>query len=476
MTIASSTGAHRLPLRALPCAITRSLPGPLAPLALLAQLAMLALSPLPALAADAPAHLSQADANTLWTLIAAILVMFMQAGFAFVEAGLTRAKNAGNIIMKNFLDFAAGAPVFFLIGFGLMFGKTMDGLIGGSDFALGALDATTAEGQWAFTFLFFQTVFAATAATIVSGAIAERTKFGAYILMSVVVTGFVYPVSGHWAWGNLFGHEGGWLAAMGFADFAGSTVVHSVGGWIALAGAIVVGPRIGKYSKDGAPRSIRGHSLPLAALGVFILWFGWFGFNPGSTTAANGTIGYIAVNTCLAGCTGMLGAMISVWLKYGKPDVSMSMNGALAGLVGITAGCFEVSPVGALIIGFGAGVLVVLSILFIDKVLKIDDPVGAVSVHGVCGAYGTLMVGLFAAPGYGTITGLFYGGGSAQLVTQAIGVASVFAWSFGAGFVLFTLLKLTMGVRVTPEEELKGLDIAEHGSEAYSGFQIFSNE
>lgn len=472
MNIASPTGAHRPP----PQALTHALPGLLAPLALSALLAQLALSPQPALAADAPAYLSQADANTLWTLIAAILVMFMQAGFAFVEAGLTRAKNAGNIIMKNFLDFAAGAPVFFLIGFGLMFGKTMDGLIGGSDFALGALDATTAEGQWAFTFLFFQTVFAATAATIVSGAIAERTKFGAYILMSVVVTGFIYPVSGHWAWGNLFGNEGGWLAAMGFADFAGSTVVHSVGGWIALAGAIVVGPRIGKYSKDGAPRSIRGHSLPLAALGVFILWFGWFGFNPGSTTAANGTIGYIAVNTCLAGCTGMLGAMISVWLKYGKPDVSMSMNGALAGLVGITAGCFEVSPVGALIIGFGAGVLVVLSILFIDKVLKIDDPVGAVSVHGVCGAYGTLMVGLFAAPGYGTITGLFYGGGSAQFATQAIGVASVFAWSFGAGLVLFTLLKLIIGVRVSPEEELKGLDIAEHGSEAYSGFQIFSNE
>lgn len=484
MTIASSTDAHRPPLRTMTWimtwtmswTMTRALPGLLAPFALSALLAQLALSPQPALAADAPAYLSQADANTLWTLIAAILVMFMQAGFAFVEAGLTRAKNAGNIIMKNFLDFAAGAPVFFLIGFGLMFGKTMDGLIGGSDFALGALDATTAEGQWAFTFLFFQTVFAATAATIVSGAIAERTKFGAYILMSVVVTGFIYPVSGHWAWGNLFGNEGGWLAAMGFADFAGSTVVHSVGGWIALAGAIVVGPRIGKYSKDGAPRSIRGHSLPLAALGVFILWFGWFGFNPGSTTAANGTIGYIAVNTCLAGCTGMLGAMISVWLKYGKPDVSMSMNGALAGLVGITAGCFEVSPVGALIIGFGAGVLVVLSILFIDKVLKIDDPVGAVSVHGVCGAYGTLMVGLFAAPGYGTITGLFYGGGSAQLVTQAIGVAAVFAWSFGAGFVLFTLLRLVTGVRVTPEEELKGLDIAEHGSEAYSGFQIFSNE
>ncbi|MDR3044561.1 MAG: ammonium transporter [Desulfovibrio sp.] len=450
--------------------MARALPG---------LLALLVLSPLPAQAAqaaDAPAYLSQSDANTLWTLIAAILVMFMQAGFAFVEAGLTRAKNAGNIIMKNFLDFAAGAPVFFLIGFGLMFGTTVDGLIGWSDFALGARDASTPDGQWAFTFLFFQTVFAATAATIVSGAIAERTRFGAYILMSMVVTGFIYPVSGHWAWGGLFGNEGGWLAAMGFADFAGSTVVHSVGGWVALAGAIVVGPRIGKYSKDGTPRSIHGHSLPLAALGVFILWFGWFGFNPGSTTTANGTIGYIAVNTCLAGCTGMLGAMVSVWLKYGKPDVSMSMNGALAGLVGITAGCFEVSPVGALLIGFGAGVLVVLSILFIDKVLKIDDPVGAVSVHGVCGAYGTLMVGLFAAPGYGGITGLFYGGGSAQLVTQAIGVVSVFAWSFGAGLVLFTLLKLITGVRVTPEEELKGLDIAEHGSEAYSGFQIFSNE
>jgi Amt family ammonium transporter len=466
MTIPLPMGMRRLPCAAM----ARALPG---------LLALLVLSPLPAQAAqaaDAPAYLSQSDANTLWTLIAAILVMFMQAGFAFVEAGLTRAKNAGNIIMKNFLDFAAGAPVFFLIGFGLMFGTTVDGLIGWSDFALGARDASTPDGQWAFTFLFFQTVFAATAATIVSGAIAERTRFGAYILMSMVVTGFIYPVSGHWAWGGLFGNEGGWLAAMGFADFAGSTVVHSVGGWVALAGAIVVGPRIGKYSKDGTPRSIHGHSLPLAALGVFILWFGWFGFNPGSTTTANGTIGYIAVNTCLAGCTGMLGAMVSVWLKYGKPDVSMSMNGALAGLVGITAGCFEVSPVGALLIGFGAGVLVVLSILFIDKVLKIDDPVGAVSVHGVCGAYGTLMVGLFAAPGYGGITGLFYGGGSAQLVTQAIGVVSVFAWSFGAGLVLFTLLKLITGVRVTPEEELKGLDIAEHGSEAYSGFQIFSNE
>ena len=466
MTIPLPMGMRRLPCAAM----ARALPG---------LLALLVLSPLPAQAAqaaDAPAYLSQSDANTLWTLIAAILVMFMQAGFAFVEAGLTRAKNAGNIIMKNFLDFAAGAPVFFLIGFGLMFGTTVDGLIGWSDFALGARDASTPDGQWAFTFLFFQTVFAATAATIVSGAIAERTRFGAYILMSMVVTGFIYPVSGHWAWGGLFGNEGGWLAAMGFADFAGSTVVHSVGGWVALAGAIVVGPRIGKYSKDGTPRSIHGHSLPLAALGVFILWFGWFGFNPGSTTTANGTIGYIAVNTCLAGCTGMLGAMVSVWLKYGKPDVSMSMNGALAGLVGITAGCFEVSPVGALLIGFGAGVLVVLSILFIDKVLKIDDPVGAVSVHGVCGAYGTLMVGLFAAPGYGGITGLFYGGGSAQLVTQAIGVVSVFAWSCGAGRVLFTLLKLITGVRVTPEEELKGLDIAEHGSEAYSGFQIFSNE
>lgn len=460
MITASPTGKRSLLSLAIGCSV----------------LGLAALAPLPAYAEDAPQFLSQSDANTLWTLIAAILVMFMQAGFAFVEAGLTRAKNAGNIIMKNFLDFAAGAPIFFLFGFGLMFGKSISGFIGGSDFALASFDGSTPEGMWAMTFWFFQAVFAATSATIVSGAIAERTKFGAYILMSMVVTGLIYPVTGHWAWGNLFGNEGGWLAAMGFADFAGSTVVHSVGGWIALAGAIVVGPRLGKYSADGKARSIQGHSLPLAALGVFILWFGWFGFNPGSTTVANGTIGYIAVNTCLAGCTGMLGAMITIWLKYGKPDVSMSMNGALAGLVAITAGCFEVSPIGSLIIGLGAGVLVVLSVLFIDQVLKIDDPVGAISVHGVCGAYGTLMVGLFAAPGYGTITGLFYGGGAGQLVTQAIGVAAAFAWAFGAGFILFSVLKMTMGVRVPAEEELKGLDVTEHGSEAYSGFQIFSNE
>jgi len=263
---------------------------------------------------------------------------------------------------------------------------------------------------------------------------------------------------------------------MGFIDFAGSTVVHSVGGWLALAGAIVVGPRLGKYGADGKARAIPGHNIPLAGLGVFILWFGWFGFNPGSTTTADGTIGYIAVNTALSACTGALGAMILVWIKHGKPDTSMSLNGALAGLVAITAGCYEVSPVGSLIIGLLAGMLVIVSIEFIDQVLKIDDPVGASSVHGVCGVFGTLAVGLFAAPGYGDSTGLLYGGGTEILVTQLIGAAAVFAWAFGVGLALFSVLKATIGVRVSQEEELKGLDITEHGMESYNGFQIFTNE
>jgi ammonium transporter, Amt family len=419
-------------------------------------------------------YLTQANANTLWTLIAAILVMFMQAGFAMVESGFTRAKNAGNILMKNVFDFSAGSVVFFLFGFGLMFGDSIGGFIGGTGFLPGS--PADPDYLWTLTFWFFQCVFAATAATIVSGGIAERTKFGSYLLISIIVTGLIYPISGHWAWGGLWGAEGGWLEAMGFSDFAGSTVVHSVGGWIALAGAIVLGPRLGKYSPDGKPNAIPGHSIPLAALGVFILWFGWFGFNPGSTTTADGTIGYIAVNTNLAAGTGALGAMFMAWLLFGKPDVSMSLNGVLAGLVAITAGCYEVSPVGAMVIGLGAGALVVLSIIFFDKTLRIDDPVGAVSVHGVCGAYGTLCVGLFAAPGFGDLTGLLYGGGISQLLTQGIGVAAVFAWAFGMGLVAFKLIKVAMGVRVSAEEELKGLDIGEHGMEAYSGFQIFTTE
>lgn len=438
-----------------------------------AVLAVLALTPALALAeeaATAPEFLSQTNANIMWTLLAGFLVMFMQAGFALVECGFTRAKNAGNIMMKNFLDFAAGTPMFFLFGFALMFGTDLGGFLGTSGFALSGSTGLAADGQWTLTYWFFQSVFAATAATIVSGAMAERTKFGTYILVSIVITGLIYPISGHWAWG------GGWLSAMGFMDFAGSTVVHSVGGWVALAGAMVLGPRLGKYSPDGKAKAIPGHNIPIAGLGVFILWFGWFGFNPGSTVTADGTIGYIAVNTNLAGCAGMLGAMIVAWIRYGKPDMSMSMNGALAGLVAITAGCFEVSPIGALIIGFCAGILVVFSVTFIDQVLKIDDPVGAVSVHGVCGAFGTLMTGLLASPDYGSNVGLFYGGGIGPFITQLIGVAAVFVWAFGTGFILMQVLKASFGLRASAEEELKGLDITEHGSEAYSGFQIFSNE
>lgn len=426
-----------------------------------------------ALAQDsAPEFLSQMNGNVMWTLIAAILVMFMQAGFAMVETGLTRAKNAGNILMKNMFDFAAGSPAFFLVGFALMFGDDIGGFLGFSNFALSEATTADADGLWKFTYWFFQCVFAATAVTIVSGAIAERTKFVAYLFLSVLVTGLVYPISGHWIWG------GGWLSKLDapMIDFAGSTVVHSVGGWVALAGAILLGPRIGKYTKDGVARAIPGHNLPLVALGVFILWFGWFGFNPGSTTAANGTIGLIAVTTNLAACMGGLGAMFTAWLRYGKPDVSMSLNGVLAGLVAITAGCANVSPCASLLIGLIAGVVVVLSVEFIDKVMKIDDPVGAISVHGVCGALGTLCVGLFASPEYGGVAGLFYGGGVTQLITQIIGVGAVFVWAFGAGLILFGLLKITVGIRVSAEEELKGLDLTEHGSEAYSGFQIFITE
>jgi Amt family ammonium transporter len=427
---------------------------------------------------DIPAMMPQSAGNTLWTLIGAMLVMFMQPGFAMVECGLTRAKNAANIIMKNFADFALGAGIYYLLGFGLMFGATTAGLFGSSLFALSGIDATTDDGQWTLTFWFFQSVFAATAATIVSGAIAERMRFAGYLAASALISAFIYPVSGHWAWSSLYGDGGGWLGELGFVDFAGSTVVHSVGGWTAFAGALVLGPRIGKYAKDGTVRAIAGHNLPMAALGVFILWFAWFGFNCGSTTTADGTIGYIAVNTNLAACFGFLGAMLAVWLKTGKPDPSMSFNGVLAGLVGITAGCFEVSPVGAIIIGFLSGILVVFAVLFIDQVLKVDDPVGAVSVHGVCGAFGTLMVGLFAAPGYGSSStlGLLYGGDSSLLLTQAVGVLAVFAWAFGCGFIAFKLLSFVMPLRVSPEAELRGLDLDEHSADAYSGFQIFSNE
>ena len=430
-----------------------------------------------AYAEDATAESNAVAIDTVWTLVAAFLVFFMQAGFAMVETGFTRAKNAANILMKNLMDFSVGSIAFWLIGFGIMFGTSAFGLFGKTGFFLGAADPSTTDGLWQFAYWMFQVVFAATAATIVSGAMAERTKFPAYLFYSFFICALIYPIVGHWIWG------GGWLSGKGMIDFAGSTVVHSVGGWAALAGAILVGPRLGKYAKDGKSRAIPGHNIPLAALGVFILWFGWFGFNAGSTTAGtNLSIATIAVTTNLAAAAGAIFAMYMTWIKFGKPDTSMALNGALAGLVAITAPCASVSPSSAIIIGAVAGVLVVFSVEFIDKVLHIDDPVGAISVHGVCGAWGTLAVGLFAQAAYGessgagAVNGLFFGGGTSQLITQLIGVASVFVWVFSAAFIVFYIAKKTMGLRASDEEQLKGLDIGEHGMESYAGFQIFTTE
>ncbi|MBN2008234.1 ammonium transporter [candidate division KSB1 bacterium] len=435
---------------------------------------------LPVFAQDAAADSSQAvdyaaaitkisedlqnNINIVWTCVAAFLVFFMQAGFAMVEGGFTRAKNTVNIMMKNLMDFSIGSLVFFLFGFGLMFGAT-NGLFGTTHFMMSVTDI--AGKDWNWTFLIFQTVFAATAATIVSGAMAERTKFIGYLIYSVFICAIIYPIFGSWAWGSLLA-GGGWLENLGFVDFAGSTVVHSIGGWLALAGAIVLGPRIGKYGPDGKARAIPGHNIALAALGVFILWFGWFGFNPGSTTFGDGDIGRIAVTTNLAAAAGAIAAMVTSWITNKKPDGSMALNGALAGLVAITAGCAAVSPMGSIYIGLIAGMLVVGSVYFFDSVVKVDDPVGAVSVHGVCGAFGTLAVGLFAVDG-----GLFYGGGFKLLGVQAVGIGTAFIWAFGIGMILFNVIKHTVGLRVTEKEEIQGLDIGEHGMEAYSGFQIF---
>lgn len=410
----------------------------------------------------------QLNLNIVWTCVAAFLVFFMQAGFALVETGFTRAKNAVNILMKNLMDFAIGSVAFFLVGFGLMFGAS-SGWFGTTLFGLSGVSQGS---DWTWTFLIFQTVFAATAATIVSGAMAERTRFIAYLIYSAAISLLIYPVFGSWAWGNLLMTDNrSWLAMLGFHDFAGSTVVHSIGGWLALTGAAMLGPRTGKYGPNGRPNAILGHSMPLATLGVFILWFGWFGFNPGSTTAGNGMIGYIAVTTNLAAASGAILALVTSWVVIKKPDISMTLNGALAGLVAITAPCDGVSPVGAIVIGSVAGVLVVLSVLFIDYVLKVDDPVGAVSVHGVNGLWGTLSYGLFS-----TGSGLFYGHGFRQLGIQALGAATAFVWACGCGLILFWALKKTVGLRVSPQEELKGLDIEEHGNEAYAGFQVFMTE
>ncbi len=415
--------------------------------------------------------------NTIWVLLGAALVFFMQAGFAMVETGFTRAKNAGNIIMKNLMDFSIGTPIFWIIGFGLMFGSgnSLIGTISGiaSEANYGSDMCPAGVPFWAF--LIFQTVFCATAATIVSGAMAERTKFISYCIYSAVISLVIYPISGHWIWG------GGWLSELGFHDFAGSTAVHMVGGVAALVGAIILGPRIGKYGKDGSAKAIPGHSLTLGALGVFILWFCWFGFNGASTVAMDSdaamvSAGKIFVTTNLAAAVATLTVMIITWIRYKKPDVSMTLNGSLAGLVAITAGCDTVSPASAAIIGILAGFVVVFGIEFVDQKLKVDDPVGAVGVHGLNGALGTLCVGLFS-DGAGTDgKGLFTGGGVHLLGVQCLGMISVIAWVAVTMTVVFLIIKNTIGLRASREEELLGLDSTEHGLESsYADFMMAPN-
>ena len=407
--------------------------------------------------------------DVIWVLIAAILVFFMQAGFALCEAGLTRAKNTGNILMKNMMDFCIGTPCYWIIGFGIMFAGSGP-LIGGLDPLIqGSYDFGTLP-TWCYAI--FQTVFCATAATIVSGSMAERTNFKAYCIYSAAISLIVYPISGHWIWG------GGWLSSLNFHDFAGSTCVHMVGGLIACLGAAMLGPRIGKYDKNGKARAIPGHNLTAMALGVFILWFCWFGFNGGSTVAMTADAdmelaSLVMFNTNLAAAVATVVAMIFTWIRYGKPDVSMTFNAALAGLVAITAPCDCVTPVGAFFIGLVAGFLVVLSVEFFDNIAKIDDPVGAVSVHMVNGMWGTLAVGLFSNGGDGVAPGLFYGGGFTQLGVQALGIVSVAAYVLIVMFIVFKVIDNTVGLRVPAQIEIDGLDMHEHGlASAYSGFAI----
>ena len=409
--------------------------------------------------------------NTIWVLLGAALVFFMQAGFSLCEAGFTRAKNTGNILMKNLMDFCIGTPCFWLVGFGIMFGAGTQ-LFGWIDpMIMKDYSHILPAGVPLWAFAIFQTVFCATSATIVSGAMAERTKFSAYCIYSAAISLLIYPVSGHWIWG------GGWLSQLGFHDFAGSTAVHMVGGVCACIGAWMLGPRIGKYDKNGKPKAILGHNITFAALGVFILWFCWFGFNGASTVAMDSdaavtSAGLIFFNTNLAAAVACCVTLIFTWIRYGKPDVSMTYNAALAGLVGITAGCDAVSPLGAAIMGIVFGIVIVLSVEFFDKVVKIDDPVGAVSVHGVCGSLGTIMVGLFAT-GVSTEKGLFYGGGWHLLGTQALGVASVAAYVAVVITIVFFILKKTIGLRVDAEHEIAGLDVTEHGLlTAYAGFAM----
>jgi Amt family ammonium transporter len=405
--------------------------------------------------------------DNTWVLIAAVLVIFMQAGFAYVEAGLTRSRDVANILMKNLMDFVIGALAFFAVGFGIMFGAGGNDWIGTKNFFLGDMADPFVFNLTPATFFMFQLAFAATAATIVSGAMAGRTKFAAYCVYSLIISALIYPIFGHWMWG------GGWLFQREFLDFAGSTVVHATGGWAALVGAAMVGPRLGRFSADGKPRAMPGHSVPMMMLGVFILWIGWYGFNPGSQLGADFPIvSDVAVTTTLAGAAGGLVAMIVTWIMSKKPDVSMTGNGVLAGLVAITAGCVFVYPWAAVVIGALAGLIVVGAVAFFDR-LRIDDPVGAISVHGVCGMFGTLMVGVFAAPALveraalGGSEGLWYGGGFTQLGRQALGSGANFVWVVATAFVLFGIIRATVGLRTSAEEEREGLDLAEHGSPGY---------
>ena len=422
----------------------------------------------PAFADGDPASLTTII-NTLWVLFAAFLVFFMQAGFGMLEAGLIRAKNASNILMKNLLDFCFASLGFFMFGYAIMFGG--DGpLFGTRGWFL--VDAESVGDLPLYAFWLFQAAFCGAAATIVAGGVAERMKFSAYLIYSFLISALIYPVVGHWAWG------GGWLGDLGFYDFAGSTVVHATGGVAALVGTMILGPRIGKYNGNGSPNVIAGHNIPLVTLGVFILWFGWFGFNPGSALGFEDPelIARISINTSLAAAAGVVTVMAAAWLRFGKPDLALSLNGALAGLVAITAPCSVVTPGSAIIIGSIGGLLCLYAVLLLDR-LRIDDPVGAVPVHGVNGIWGTLAVGLFGRAGLGApADGLLFGGGIGQLGVQALGALSVAAFVAATMFAIFKLLDALIGLRVSEQEEIQGLDLGEHGMESYSGFQIFLTE
>ena len=417
-----------------------------------------------------------ASMDMVWTLIASFLIFLMQAGFTLVEVGFTRAKNAGNVVMKNMIDFALGSIGFFFIGYGLMFGASALGLFGTSDFFLSHITLAGKVDNWKFANLMFQVVFAATAATIVSGAMSERAKFIGYLFYSVLISTLIYPVVGHWIWG------GGWLARKGMIDFSGSTVVHSVGGWVSLAGVLVLGPRLGRHNRDGSVNIIPGHNIPLVALGVFILWFGWFGFNTGNTlSATNPSIALIAINTILAGASGALCTMALTWILRGKPDVGLTLNGVLSGLVSCTGGVAIISPFSAVAIGSLAGFILYFSLKAFER-WRIDDPVGAISVHGVNGIWGTLAVGLFAQEQYVqnslgyTANGLIFGGGVDLLAVQALAVVSVFLWAFPISFGFFKLLDATLGLRVSPEQEARGLDFGEHSMTSYPVFDEFQRK